>query len=86
MNGASAELSAKTISTPNSSIMTTMGKSQNFFRSRKKAHSSSNKDKFFLSLYSQNTFLTEVTAVTTQKQRALRSSADRLRTRRTAVP
>jgi hypothetical protein len=48
MNGASAELSANTISTPKSSIITTMGKSQNFFRSRKKAHSSSNKDKFSL--------------------------------------
>jgi len=56
MNGASAELSAKTINTPNSSIMTTMGKSQNFFRSRKKAHSSSNKDKFSLLPLSKQVF------------------------------
>jgi hypothetical protein len=44
MKGASAELCAKTIKAPNSNIVKMIGKSQNFFRSRKKAHNSINKD------------------------------------------
>ena len=44
MNGATAEPWLSTISPPNSAIITMIGKSQNFLRTRRNIHNSDKKD------------------------------------------